>query len=700
MRTHSIVLALVTVLLCTTASAQWTQTSGPYRFNGPYGSGVLCLAVSPNESGGMDLFAGTGDILYRSTDNGTSWNLVCSKWFSLVSFAHSSNGAGGRNLYAGTAWGGVQISTNNGMTWTQSGLMYSYINALASSGSKMFAGTDGEGVYLETQQGWTAVNSGLTNAFVYALADIPPSAGTSGTNLFAGTGSGVFLSTNSGSNWTAVGLSGTLVHSLVVSDTNLYAGTNGGVFLSSDKGTTWTAAGLANTSVQCLAVSRNGAGGINLFAGTARGIFQSSNNGTSWSDQSSGLINMCVFALAASHDAGGAYLFAGTDGGAYVWSNNGMKWIPAVTKVEKDVHINALAVNGAELFAGAEWWDWRYFSSSCIFHSTNNGESWEPQLVAKANAFVIADKSVFVATSQGVYRTVDHGTTWIAVSEGLPTYADDTTQHVPIMCLALSGQRLFAGTEGRGVFLSTNDGMNWTAANKGLPRNVFDTTVYVHINCFVMSGQNVFAGTEGGVSVSTNNGASWTAAGLTNTRVYALAVSGSNLFAGTDGGVSISSNSGVSWTEVNIGLTDSYVSAFGVSGSSLFALTNSEGVFLSTNQSLSWRAVNSGCYEWLTSIGITDTYVFVGTGWYDMGASGGAGVWRRPRSEMLTSVQTPCGQLPRAFELSQNYPNPFNPATSFEFGVSGFGFVSLKVFDVLGREVATIVNEEIGRAHV
>ena len=48
---------------------------------------------------------------------------------------------------------------------------------------------------------------------------------------------------------------------------------------------------------------------------------------------------------------------------------------------------------------------------------------------------------------------------------------------------------------------------------------------------------------------------------------------------------------------------------------------------------------------------------------------------------------------PEKFELSQNYPNPFNPATHLGFGISNLGFVSLKVFDVLGNEVKTLVNE-------
>jgi hypothetical protein len=49
--------------------------------------------------------------------------------------------------------------------------------------------------------------------------------------------------------------------------------------------------------------------------------------------------------------------------------------------------------------------------------------------------------------------------------------------------------------------------------------------------------------------------------------------------------------------------------------------------------------------------------------------------------------------LPNSFELSQNYPNPFNPMTKIRFDVSVAGFISLKVYDMLGRQVVTRVNE-------
>jgi hypothetical protein len=68
-------------------------------------------------------------------------------------------------------------------------------------------------------------------------------------------------------------------------------------------------------------------------------------------------------------------------------------------------------------------------------------------------------------------------------------------------------------------------------------------------------------------------------------------------------------------------------------------------------------------------------------------------MWRRALSEMVTFVQHSLQGIPEQFHLEQNYPNPFNPTTVISYQLSASSDVNLMVYDVLGREVAVLVNE-------
>jgi len=680
---------VASLVLTQISFAQWVHTNGPCR------GSANCFAVI-----GSNIFAG-GSGVFLSTDNGMSWKSVSTGLTNDVLALAVS----GTNLFAGTDGGGVFLSTNNGTSWTaiNTGLpQYPFqVYALAISGTDIFAGGD-DGVFLSTNNGtsWTAINTGLPPYVdVYALA-------FSGANLFAAVYDAspsvysVYLSTNNGTSWSRPansGYPGTYISVLAVRGTDLFVG-SGDLYRSTDNGTSWTATGIPNyAGAMALLVS-----GSNLFAGTENGVFLSTNNGASWTSASNGLPTepgvstayIPVHALALS----GTTLFAGTIDGVFRSTDNSTSWSFVFLGGNANVSVNALTVKGAELFAGTSW---GYEpSGGYIFHSTDNGDSWVPQLECYAGDFAVSGTNVFAGTNRGVFRTTLGGTSW--TSAGLA----DTS----VNALIVSGNNLFA-SGGGGLFLSTNNGTSWTVA--GLT-NTWVSALVVH-------GTNLFASTSGfmgGVLLSTNGGATWTAVsnGLPKEPydsaqfipIKALAVSGTYLFAGTgeaafNGGVFRSTNNGTSWTQFSNGLpkspndTTQYssINSLAIYGPNLFAGTGS-GVFLSTNSGMTWQAFNTGFKQGVSALGFNDTYVFAGTpSHYSRGDDyiDGTGLWRRPLSEMVTGVSQRKSDVPSQFALRQNYPNPFNPSTTIQYQIPKQSYVTLEIFDLLGRETASLVNE-------
>ncbi|MCC6864705.1 MAG: T9SS type A sorting domain-containing protein [Ignavibacteria bacterium] len=70
--------------------------------------------------------------------------------------------------------------------------------------------------------------------------------------------------------------------------------------------------------------------------------------------------------------------------------------------------------------------------------------------------------------------------------------------------------------------------------------------------------------------------------------------------------------------------------------------------------------------------------------------------------DLISDIESRPGQLPKVedylvpknYELLQNYPNPFNPSTTIEYSIPKDAIVTMKIYDILGKEVATLVNEQ------
>jgi len=63
--------------------------------------------------------------------------------------------------------------------------------------------------------------------------------------------------------------------------------------------------------------------------------------------------------------------------------------------------------------------------------------------------------------------------------------------------------------------------------------------------------------------------------------------------------------------------------------------------------------------------------------------------------DIITGVEQISNTLPTEYRLEQNYPNPFNPSTTIQFALPKRSFITLKLFDMLGREVTTLVDEDM-----
>jgi len=66
-----------------------------------------------------------------------------------------------------------------------------------------------------------------------------------------------------------------------------------------------------------------------------------------------------------------------------------------------------------------------------------------------------------------------------------------------------------------------------------------------------------------------------------------------------------------------------------------------------------------------------------------------------PRWISNTGINTISSEIPSEYKLFQNYPNPFNPSTIIRFQIKDSKFVALKIYDILGREITTLLNEKL-----
>lgn len=621
------------------------------------------------------------------------------------------------SLYAGTSVDGVYKSTDGGNNWfsSNSGLENSKIKVIASNDNYIFAATEARqngNIFRSSDGGnsWESASSGIEIQAIYSILG-------DGSNVYVGTiGAGIFKSTDNGSSWfeSDNGIGTQSVKSIIKNNGNLYAAGDNNLYYSSDDGANWSFTnGGQFFQIFSLASFNN-----MMFAGGFQGLIRSTDGGLTWSNII-WLDTLLTFERLASFAFDGTNLLASTMGGEAAGviksTDLGLTWTKSNDGIE-NVDVSQLLYSDNKWFAATEGKGIMISPAGDIWTKNNSG--FPPGGIIR---MIFNYKNTILAGTDfdGLYQSVDHGLIWNKLDPG------GVLRNETILSLTGKDNYIFAGTSYHGIYRSSDDGNSWEHLTNGFPLTEFGT------NALDTSGSNILAGTGDALYWSTDHGDTWITSSLNSVTVSGIAASGGYAYAIASNGISStsgifrSSNNGISWdlirpsnstTPVSIAAQDSFVYVGDISAGIItsydygFGFINSgleqygvysilplaDSVYIGTqpdspesfksdSYGINWFEINEGLLSPLSMETMTydDQYIYGGTT--------EKGIWVRPRFDVVSVKDE---TIPYKFELSQNFPNPFNPVTNISYSISQRSRVTLKVYDILGKEITTLEDKE------
>ncbi|MDD5362646.1 MAG: T9SS type A sorting domain-containing protein [Ignavibacteria bacterium] len=636
---------------------------------------------------------------------------------------------------------GILKTTNGGLNWTKS-LDWSYSNQrgvwkvmINPKNPNIIYSATSEGVYKSYNAGGTwsnvlnysmamdmLINSTDTNIVYASIGNL--------SNNIPNANVGIYKSINGGSSWTklAGGLPSTwsgkaslamyrgnpnYIYANIANDITAYVG----YYKSTDGGTTWT---VGSTSVpsgnqgwynQAHWVKANDPNSILL--GTLN-VEKSTNGGTSfttkssWSAWNTGATppgqpeGSSNFVHADVHyytdnpkDPNKIYIAA--DGGLYRSNNFGETFFSCnggyVTSqfyatlgnsfTDSIFCIGGLQDNRAAFYQGTTAW-----------YKTFGGDGFCSQ-VSSQNPQVC-----YTEYTYGDIAKSSNGGSVLNYLNNIPNSGDETYYcfNTPfIVCPSNPNVLYVAGTD---FYKSTNAGSSFSSSLQN-----FNGGKALSMAASWLSVDTIYVGAAPGGSAnaavwrSVNGGTTWTniTGSLPNrypTRMVTNPYKASEVYI-TFGGFGTghiykSTNAGTTWVNLTNNLPDIPTQSVFVDPlfpNNLYA-GNDLGVYASTNSGLSWGEYKRGMPY---SIVFDLSYVPVGRKL--RAATHGSGIWEIKLMSNPTAIQNENEGIPSSFKLYQNYPNPFNPVTSIKFDLPKNSNISLKIYDISGKEVKSLLNE-------
>jgi len=410
--------------------------------------GSFVFAAQPNpEAGSSYIFVATSNGVYRSTNNGLSWDQLngqdttrlFSRSIATVKFDSNDPSV----IYAGSNGSGLYIGRKitESIEWERinEGLTTLVVNSLEIDDSinpaRLYLGAN-DSLYTRTTlpgESWTQIE----NFAGRGVLSLSLAKNSSPKRLYASSFDAEIERTDDatstlGTSWTSItsGVSSSDIFKLTVIPHNnpieskVYAGGSRGLFSTKSNAaivdSTWLA---AHSGPQIVSVAYDNRNPTTLiWAGSFdQGVFASDDNGSTWIAKNKGMDNRTVLALEADTTVTPAILYAATLGGVYLSTDSATSWQTSNNGLA-NLSIYSLALDTTTtpniLYAG---------TADGVYRSSDQGRNWVPINIGLENTDIVklfinpADETMILAasTSTGLWRSSDQGQSWVSLNSGL-----------------------------------------------------------------------------------------------------------------------------------------------------------------------------------------------------------------------------------------------------------------------------------------
>ncbi|MBK6912774.1 MAG: T9SS type A sorting domain-containing protein [Ignavibacteriales bacterium] len=509
---------------------------------------------------------------------------------------------------------------------------------------------------------------------------------------------------------------------------------NAGIYRTDDQGNSWSE--VTSTIPNFLYYSLAKTSYNSLLAATSGGVFKSDYQGLEWNKLTNSIAHLLISSITI---AANGNIIAGSDGGGiYTSGDQGLSWNQnSILNTDNDYEFNHIQKNSNnDIFAAVHG----YLSYNSLYKSTDQGISWAHIGVGHSTEYGIT--SLYIDENDKLYTgefdrvnfSTDNGVTWTS------THIWGSSSWV-YSIVSKPDDLVIIGTYGNGIFRSIDGGLSFVAA--GL--------AYQHVYALLRDSLgNIYAGSTGGFFKSTDDGITWQPHnnGLDggSTILDLLLLGDKTILATSYSGFYFTEDQGDNWHKLNDGLLPAYVRSLALNINNTIYLGTNEGVYkffgelpveilsfssavIDNDVTLNWQTateINNSGFEIEREQVFSQQSSISNGEWQTIGFIPGHGTTSEKQSYSFKDENLSSGKYqyrlkqidydgsfeysntieveitaPLEFSLLQNYPNPFNPTTKIKYTIpsvtlslsKGDILVSLKVFDVLGNEVATLVNE-------